>query len=107
MEPHQLVKVQLPAELLTNLILLTLIQDPCTELLPIFVAIIPEKKFGIALKIIDGASRASACVLATLLVELGVLNRNHPIAQKYLRLPILNRRGIQTGCIRASEDLHL
>ena len=96
-------------------------QRACTELMQamdgrvavktgaegVFVAIIPEKKFGIALKIIDGASRASACVLATLLVELGVLNRNHPIAQKYLRLPILNRRGVQTGCIRASEDLHL
>ena len=73
----------------------------------VFVAIVPEKKMGIALKITDGASRASACVLANLLVELGVLNRNHPIAQKYLRRPILNRRGIETGCIRAAKDLNL
>ena len=73
----------------------------------VFVAIVPEKKVGIALKIADGASRASACVLATLLVELGVLDRDHPIAQKYLKRPILNRRGIQTGCIRAAQDLFL
>ncbi len=72
-----------------------------------FIAIVPEKKIGIALKITDGASRASACVLATLLAELGVLERANPIAQKYMKRPILNRRGIKTGCIRAVAGLHL
>ena len=72
-----------------------------------FVAIIPERKLGVALKITDGASRASACALATLLAEIGVLDKSHSIAQKYLNQPVLNRRGIETGRIHAASALHL
>ena len=72
-----------------------------------FVAIVPERKLGVALKITDGASRASACALATLLAEIGVLDKSHPIAQKYLNQPVLNRRGIETGRIHAASALHL
>ena len=72
-----------------------------------FVAIIPERKLGVALKITDGASRASACALATLLAEIGVLDKSHPIAQKYLNQPVINRRGIETGRIHAASALHL
>ncbi len=72
-----------------------------------FAAILPEQKWGIALKITDGGARASACALATLLAEIGVLDRSHPIAQKYLKTAVLNRRGIETGHIRGASVLTL
>ena len=73
----------------------------------VFVAIIPQKKMGIAIKIMDGASRASACVLATLLSEIGVLDQNHPIAKKYMNRSVINRRGLETGSIHAATKLRL
>ena len=72
-----------------------------------FTAILPEQKWGIALKIIDGSARASACAVATLLAEIGVLDRSHLIAQKYLKTRVLNRRGIETGHIRGASVLTL
>ena len=72
-----------------------------------FTAILPKQKLGIALKITDGSARASACAMATLLAEVGVLERSHPAAQKYLKTPILNRRGIVTGHIRGASVLTL
>lgn len=71
----------------------------------VFVAILPEKKMGIALKISDGATRASECAITTLLVELGVLDINHPVARQYMSPPILNRRNIEAGFIRPSALL--
>ena len=65
-----------------------------------FVAIVPEKRMGIALKIADGATRASECAITTLLVGLGVLDGAHPAALAYMNAPILNRRDIVTGMIR-------
>ncbi len=66
----------------------------------VFVAIIPEKRMGIALKISDGATRASECVIAALLVGLGVLDGADPAALAYTNTPILNRRNIVTGVIK-------
>ena len=66
-----------------------------------FVAILPEQRLGIALKIADGAGRASECAITALLVRLGVFEADHPIVQSYANAPILNRRGIQTGEMRA------
>lgn len=65
-----------------------------------FIAIIPEKRMGVALKIADGTTRASECAIAAILVELGVLDANHPATRKYLNAPILNRRNIETGMIK-------
>jgi L-asparaginase II len=62
-----------------------------------FVAIIPELKLGVALKIADGAVRASECALTALLVHLGVLDARDPMARRYLDTPILNRRGLKVG----------
>ncbi|THH35350.1 asparaginase [Aliishimia ponticola] len=70
-----------------------------------FIAIIPEKKLGVALKIADGTTRASECAIAAILVKLGVLDVDHPETRKYLDAPILNRRGIQTGWQRATDAL--
>jgi L-asparaginase II len=70
-----------------------------------FVAIIPEKQLGVALKIVDGATRASECALAAILVKLGVLEADHPETLKYLNAPIRNWRGTQTGWLRAAPPL--
>ncbi len=70
-----------------------------------FIAIIPEKQLGVALKIADGTTRASECALAAILVKLGVLNADHPETRKYLNAPVLNRRDIQTGWQRAAPPL--
>lgn len=71
----------------------------------VFVAIIPEKKLGVALKIADGATRASECAIASILVGLGVLDADHPEARNYINAPLLNRRGIDCGAVRPSSEL--
>lgn len=68
----------------------------------VFVAIIPERRMGLALKITDGASRASEAVVAALLVRLGVLDATHPAAVKRLNPTQRNWRGIETGEIRCA-----
>jgi L-asparaginase II len=70
-----------------------------------FIAIIPGRKLGVALKIIDGGTRAAECAIAAILVRLGVLEPEHPAARKYLNAPIRNWRGIETGSIRAGAAL--
>ena len=73
----------------------------------VFVAILPELEKGIALKIFDGGTRASECAIASLLIQLGVLNPNHPIALAYTHAPILNWRKIQTGMMKASNSFKI
>ena len=69
----------------------------------VFVAILPELEKGIALKIFDGGTRASECAIASLLIQLGVLNPDHPTALAYTHAPILNWRKIQTGMMKPSN----
>ena len=71
----------------------------------VFIAILPGLKMGVALKISDGATRASECAITALLIRLGVLSADGPAAQAYLNAPVLNRRGIETGRIRAAAAL--
>ncbi|MFG5381147.1 asparaginase [Yoonia sp. R2-816] len=66
----------------------------------VFIAIIPEKRLGVALKIADGATRASECAIAAILVRLGVLDPAHPATVARMQPPIHNRRDIVTGQIR-------
>lgn len=68
----------------------------------VFIAIVPEKRVGVALKIEDGATRAAECAIAAILVRLGVLSPDHPLTIKRLNPRILNRREIDTGQIRPS-----
>lgn len=68
----------------------------------IYVAILPERRIGVALKVADGTTRASECAIAAVLVALDVLDPLHPATRKRLGAPILNRRGIETGQIVAS-----
>ena len=66
----------------------------------VFIAIIPEQQIGIALKITDGATRASEAALTALLVRFGVLDAKHPAAIKRMHGPITNRRNLTVGEIR-------
>jgi L-asparaginase II len=69
----------------------------------VFIAIIPEKKLGLAMKIEDGNSRASEAALVGILTQLGVLDAAHPMAQKRLPAPQTNCRGLTTGELRLSD----
>jgi L-asparaginase II len=69
----------------------------------VFVAIIPEQKLGLAIKIEDGNARASEAALVGILTHLGLLDAAHPMAQKRLPAPQTNCRGTRTGELRLSE----
>ena len=66
----------------------------------VFIAIIPERRMGIALKITDGGTRGAEGAIAALLVQLGVLDADHPAAKKRLDAVQKNWRGMETGIIR-------
>ncbi|PTX57830.1 asparaginase [Litoreibacter ponti] len=63
----------------------------------VFVAILPEQKLGIALKVADGGTRAAEAAIAALLVKYGALNAEHPMALKFMHGPIRNWDGLKTG----------
>lgn len=71
----------------------------------VFTAILPERQLGIALKISDGATRASECVLVALLIGLGMLDRDNPVARDYSDARITSRRGLDAGMIRPAAGL--
>lgn len=66
----------------------------------VFVAILPEKGLGMALKVVDGGTRASEAAIAHLLVRAGVLEAGHPATVKRLNPVQRNWRGIETGILR-------
>lgn len=69
----------------------------------VFTGIVPALGLGIAIKIADGGTRGSNAAIAHVLARLGVLDPAHPAALKHLGGPMLNRRGIEVGTIRAAE----
>ncbi|MGR3501988.1 asparaginase [Pseudaestuariivita sp.] len=68
----------------------------------VFIAILPDQQLGVALKVVDGATRASEAAVTALLVRLGALDAAHPMAQKRLNAPITNWRGTLTGHVCAA-----
>lgn len=66
----------------------------------VYVAIIPERKLGVAVKIEDGGTRASEAAITALLVHLGVLDAAHPVVGRLLNDPMKNWRGIEVGGLR-------
>ncbi len=70
-----------------------------------FIAILPERKMGIALKAACGTTRAAECAIAALLIKLGVLDPNHPATLKRVNAPIRNWRGIETGILKPAAGL--
>jgi len=91
--------------------------QPCTELMramdgkvaikggaeAVYVAIVPEKRLGIALKVLDGGSRASEAAIAALLARIGVLDPTHPAAVKRMAPVQKNWRGLTTGFLRLAD----
>ena len=71
----------------------------------VFVAILPNRGFGVALKVADGATRAAEAAIAAILVRLGALDAAHPVARRLTRAPIVNWRGLTTGEVRVAETL--
>ena len=69
----------------------------------VFIAIIPGQRLGVALKIVDGATRASEAAITGILTHLGVLDGAHPLAQKRLNGPQTNFRGKTWGSLRLSS----
>ena len=54
----------------------------------VFVAIIPEKKISIVLKITDGNSRASSTAIAGMISELNLINKDK--LNSFLKKPVNN-----------------
>lgn len=71
----------------------------------VFIAIVPELKIGVALKIADGATRGSEAAIAHILGQLGVLDPRHPEALAHTHGPISNWNGIETGHYRIADAL--
>ena len=69
----------------------------------VFVAMLPEQKLGIAMKIEDGNTRASEAALVGVLTMLGALDPAHPMAQKRLPAPQVNCRGIAAAQLRLAD----
>jgi L-asparaginase II len=70
----------------------------------VYVAILPAQGLGVALKIEDGATRASECAIAALLVRLGAIAAEDPAVRRRLSPPILSRRGAGAGQIRPDPE---
>ncbi len=70
-----------------------------------FIAILPERKLGIALKAACGTTRAAECAIAAILVGLGALDAGHPATLKRMNAPIRNWRGVRTGTLKPAAPL--
>lgn len=68
----------------------------------VFVAILPEQGLGVALKVIDGGTRAAEAAITAILRHLGALDENDPVVAKFLTGPIRNWRGRITGEMRTA-----
>jgi L-asparaginase II len=66
----------------------------------VYTAILPAQGLGVALKIEDGATRASECAIAALLVRLGAVAADDPAVARRLNPPLTSRRGFPAGSIR-------
>ena len=66
----------------------------------VFVAIVPELGLGIALKIIDGGTRAAEAAITAILCKIGVLKPTHFAAVRRLQGDHKNCNGLITGKTR-------
>ena len=71
----------------------------------VFVAILPEQRLGVALKIVDGGTRAAEAAITAILVKLGALDADHPAARRWGRPEIRNWRGTLCGRIAPTDAL--
>jgi L-asparaginase II len=71
----------------------------------VFIGILPKQHLGIALKVGDGATRASEAAIAALLVRLGAADAANPTVARYLDMPLSNWDGLVVGAVRPSPEL--
>ena len=71
----------------------------------VHIAILPKQGLGVALKVSDGASRASEAAIAALLTRLGALDPAHPDVALYLNKPVTNWDGLVCGSVRPAPHL--
>ena len=70
-----------------------------------FVAILPNRGLGVAVKAADGATRAAECAIAAILVRLNVLSADHPDVAAFLSPNVFNWDGLKTGRIKPAPGL--
>jgi L-asparaginase II len=68
----------------------------------VYIAILPEQRLGVALKIVDGSDRAKDGAITALLIKLGVLEADHPAARRWLTGPQRNWRGLDAAQLRSA-----
>lgn len=72
----------------------------------VFIAILPERGLGVAVKVQDGATRASKNMMASILVRLGVADAANPLIEKYLHTPLKNFANLDVGMIQPAAEFH-
>lgn len=70
-----------------------------------FTAILPERGFGVALKIDDANTVAAECAMTAVLVRLGALDPADPRVDARLRPQEVNRRGVVCGAGAPGDSL--
>ena len=70
----------------------------------VYVAILPRLRFGVALKIDDGAGRAAETAIASVLIALAAVN-DEGAAHALAHAPILDTRSVQVGERRVPKGL--
>ena len=71
----------------------------------VYIAIVPERRIGIAIKVMDGSVTARDCVISAILVRLGLLDPKHPEAIARRTPTVRNKRNLVTGFIRPTAAL--
>lgn len=70
----------------------------------VFIAILPERGFGVAVKARDGGTRAAENMMAAILVRLGVADGAHPLVAKRLHRVMRNFAGLEVGELRPDPE---
>jgi L-asparaginase II len=70
-----------------------------------FVAILPTRGIGVAVKAADGATRAAECAITAILVQLDVFDPAHPDVAAFLNPDVRNHAGQLVGQIRPAPGL--
>ena len=63
----------------------------------VYVAILPDLRLGVAVKVADGAQRAAEAVIAAILARLGALGAADPVVASLSATTLRNWRGLETG----------
>jgi L-asparaginase II len=71
----------------------------------VYLAMLPDRGLGIALKISDGATRAAETTLGALLVKFGALGGGHREARALMATPIYTQAGAIIGHVRPAQTL--